>query len=139
MMPTVRRRGKACGSWVMMKARIGFIVGLWVWAGLAGGALGARMLDQCDVDSLVYDGEVIVRGVIGDTAGVKTRDGGVWVFDVTGREVMQGEVKVGRVVKVTGVEDYRKSPGMGAAGDVWDGMHHGDEVILFLTSKGRAL
>src|SRR5690349_6925147 len=124
-----------------MNARSFFWAGMWVMAGLSAilpNARAARVLDQCDVDSLVYDSEVIVRGVIGDSTLVKTPDGDVQVLEVKVTEAVQGALKVGQVIRVTGMEDYRKSPGMKAAGEMWGETSRGDEVVLLL-AKGRAM
>jgi hypothetical protein len=104
---------------------------------LAPDARAARVLDVYDTDSLVAMSELIVKGQLGDATDVHTRDGDCAVWDVTVLSTFLGDAKPQSVIRVAGIEEYKKGPGIPDVPDkTYPRLSRGDVVYLFLVPKG---
>ncbi len=98
------------------------------------GAAAERQLDKYDIESLCALSGLIVRGELGAATEVQTRDGDCAVWEVTVLSVLHGEARPGAVIRVAGVEEYRKGPGIGRTQAIRR-LAKGDVVYLFLAPK----
>lgn len=95
------------------------------------------MLDVYDVDSLSAIATLIVKAKLGDATDVHTRDGDCAVWDVTILATVLGEAKPQSVIRVAGIEEYRKGPGIpGVPDKAYPRLTNGDVVYLFLVPRG---
>jgi hypothetical protein len=127
------RGGMSC---VIRFAYVRFAVLSLVIAGLAGRASAARVLSQYDADSLCALSDLVVKAEVGEMRDVRTRDGDCAVTTVTVLSVLKGDAKVGAEIRVAGVEEYKKAPGLEGVGeDRYPRLSKGDVVYLFLATK----
>ena len=98
-------------------------------------AHAARVLERYDVDSLSAMAQLIVKAEVGEATDVKTREGDCAVWDVTVLSVLHGDAEPRSTIRVTGIEEYRKGPGLGGADDSVRRLSKGDVVYLFLVPK----
>ena len=98
-------------------------------------ARAERVLEHYDTDSLCALANLIVKAEIGLPTKVKTLDGDCAVWDVSVISSLQGDVKAGTSIRVTGIGEYRK--GADVAGDEKRVQQlSGREVVyLFLVPK----
>lgn len=95
------------------------------------------MLDHYDTDSLTYLSEAIVRAMVGAAEQVRTADGDCAVHEIEVLSVFKGPLKPGQAFRVTGLDVYRRAPGIAGAPDSRDLIGKGDVVYLFLVPKGK--
>src|SRR4051812_2415540 len=100
-----------------------------------GRAHAARVLDQYDVDSLSAMAKLIVKAEVGGATDVQTRDGNCAVWDVKVLSVLQGDIKPDSMIRVAGIEEYKKGPVEGVDKG-FPRLSKGDVVYLFLLPKG---
>src|SRR5688572_29852337 len=96
---------------------------------------GARVLDQYDVDSLSAMAELIVKAELGQATDVQTRDGNCSLWDVKVLAVLHGDVRPESVIRVAGIEEYKKVPGIDGVDKGFPRLSKGDVVYLFLIPK----
>src|SRR5687768_8283526 len=105
-----------------------------------GEARAARVLNQYDLDSLCALAQLVVRVEVGAMEDVETRDGKCAVTDVRILSVLRGDAGEGSSIRVAGVEEYRKGPGIdGVAPRRFPRLQPGDIVYLFLVPKGTPI
>ncbi|MGB7158389.1 MAG: hypothetical protein WBD40_10020 [Tepidisphaeraceae bacterium] len=101
----------------------------------AGRAHAARVLERYDVDSLSAMATLIVKAEVGEATDVHTRDGDCAVWDVTVLSALHGDAKPQSIIRVAGIEEYRKGPGIQGAEKTFPRLSKGDIVYLFLIAK----
>ena len=102
----------------------------------AGRADGARVLDHYDIDSLSAMARLIVKAEVGEATDVHTRDGDCSVWDVKVLSTLRGDIKPQSVIRVAGIEEYRKGPGIEGVNEGFSRLSKGDVVYLFLVPRG---
>lgn len=102
-------------------------------------ALAARVLDIYDIDSLSALATEIVKVKLGDSKDVQTDDGDCAVWEVTVITSFKGDVKPKSVIRVVGIEEYRKHPGFEGVDKGYPRLSRGDVVYLFLAPKDAPL
>lgn len=100
-----------------------------------GSAHAARVLDQYDVDSLSAMAQLIVKAEVGQATDVQTRDGNCAVWDVKVLSVLHGDIQPEALIRVAGIEEYRKGPGIEGVDKGFPRLSKGDVVYLFLIPK----
>lgn len=116
-------------------AHISILAALLLLAASARPASAAKVLDRYDVDSLVALAELIVRGEVGDATEVRTRDGDCTVAEIKVLSTLKGKSEPRSVLRVAGLEAYRKGPGIAGAGKRFPRLSKGDVVYLFLVPR----
>ena len=104
-------------------------------AAIAPEAAGARIIERYDTDSLCALSTLIVRVELGEPIEVKTRDGDCAVCDVKVIATLKGDAKVDSIIRVAGVEQYRKGPGIEGGDKTYPRIAKGDVVYLFLMPR----
>ena len=103
-------------------------------------ARAARVLDVYDVDSLTAMATLIVKARLGDATDVHTRDGDCAVWEVTILSTFHGDAKPQSVIRVAGIEEYKKGPGIpGVPDKSYPRLSNGDVVYLFLVPRGTRM
>src|SRR5437899_1177347 len=105
MASTLARVAPAGGNEMMARYFPLLIV---VLLGCPGRAHAARVLDQYDVDSLSAMATLIVKAEVGEATDVQTRDGDCAVWDVKVLTTLNGDIEPQTVIRVAGIEEYRK-------------------------------
>jgi hypothetical protein len=80
--------------------------------------------------------KLIVKAEVGEATDVQTRDGNCAVWDVKVLSVLNGDVQPESVIRVAGIEEYKKGPGIEGVGKGYPRLSKGDVVYLFLLRKG---
>jgi hypothetical protein len=101
-----------------------------------GRARAARVLDHYDVDSLSAMAKLIVKAEVGKATDVQTRDGNCAVWDVKVLSVLNGDAQAESTIRVAGIEEYNKGPGIEGVDKGFPRLTKGDVVYLFLLPKG---
>lgn len=110
-----------------------------VLVAFVGRAQAARELDQYDIDSLSAMAKLIVKAEVGQATEVRTRDGDCAVWDVKVLATLHGDIAPQSVIRVAGIEEYRKGPGIEGADKDFKRLSQGDVVYLFLVPKGTRI
>jgi hypothetical protein len=98
-----------------------------------------RVRSHFDFDSLTYQCLTIVKAEVGERTEHRTVDGNCAVYEVHVLASFKGGLPSGAVVRITGLDEYKKGPGIGA---ILDFKHPapriaaGDVVYLFLKPNG---
>lgn len=103
---------------------------------LTGRAHAARVLEHYDVDSLSAMAKLIVKAEVIRATEVQTRDGDCAVWDVQVLSALEGGIQPGSVIRVAGIEEYQKGPGIEGVDKGFPRLSKGDVVYLFLVPKG---
>jgi hypothetical protein len=98
-------------------------------------ARAARVLRQYDIDSLCAMAELIVKVEVGQATDVQTRDGDCAVWEVKVLSTLNGNVAPQTVIRVAGIEEYRKGPGISGGGKGFQRLSKGDVAYLFLLAR----
>lgn len=102
----------------------------------ASSASAERVLEHYDVDSLSALATLIVKAEVGLPERVGTSDGKCAVWDAKVISRLHGDqVEPGTVIRVTGIEEYRKGPGIVPVDAGFPELSGGDIVYLFLIPK----
>jgi hypothetical protein len=102
----------------------------------AGHAHAERVLEKYDVDSLSAMAKLIVKVEIGDATDVHTRDGDCAVWNVKVLVTLHGDIEPESTIRVAGIEEYHKGPGIEGVDKGYPRLSMGDVVYLFLLPKG---
>ena len=99
-------------------------------------ARAERVLEHYDVDSLSALATLIVKAEVGLPERVSTSDGECAIWDAKVISRLHGDkVEPGMVIRVVGIEEYRKSPGVVPVDASFPELGGGDVVYLFLVPK----
>ena len=99
-------------------------------------ARAERVLEHYDVDSLSALATLIVKAEVGLPERVSTSDGECAIWDAKVISRLYGDkVEPGTVLRVVGIEEYRKSPGVVPVDAGFPELSGGDVVYLFLAPK----
>ena len=99
-------------------------------------ARAERVLEHYDVDSLSALATLIVKAEVGLPERVSTSDGECAIWDAKVISRLHGDkVEPGMVIRVVGIEEYRKSPGVVPVDAGFPELGGGDVVYLFLVPK----
>ena len=94
-----------------------------------------RVLEQYDVDSLVYLSTAIVRAQVTTVDPASTHAGNVSVFRANVLASFKGNARPGQTLRVTGLEEYHRRTDQA---DSWPTLQPGDIIYLFLQPDAKA-
>lgn len=98
-------------------------------------AHAARVLSHYDVKSLCGMARLIVKAEIIDATDVQTPDGDCAVWNVKILSCIEGNASPQSVIRVAGIEEYKKGPGTAGVDEGFPRLAKGDTVYLFLVPK----
>lgn len=101
---------------------------------LASRASAARVLTHDDLDSLIYKSTLIVRAQITAVEPFTSPDGDGRVHTLQILDTLKGNAP--KTIRVTGLDAYRRAPGIEGLDDSWNLLQVNDTVYLFLVPNG---